>query len=96
MKKLIMFFMIIDIIFASDIKLFKNAALIYHEKGDKKIIILRNIEQMNVIRHKNSVNVNLFMISKRVISLKNLSFSSYKALENTLTNANMKILKELK
>ena len=96
MKKLIIFFIISSSVFAANIKLIKNAALIYHENGVKKIIILKNIEEMDVLKHKNLIDVKLYMISKRVILIKNLSFNSYNALENTLTNASMKILKELK
>ncbi|NPA82445.1 MAG: hypothetical protein GXO31_07525 [Epsilonproteobacteria bacterium] len=95
MKKSI-YFLLISSLFATDIKLIKNSALIFYQGNRKEIIILRNVEQMEANIKRKRVDVTLFLVSGKSISLKNLSFKAYKNLENTLTNNTMRILKEIK
>jgi len=96
MKKLLIILLSAELFFAGNLRFVKNSALIYQEKGVKKVIVLRNVEQMNSKIKERSVDVTLYMNSGRVIHIDNLSVTTYKSLENTLTNATMRILKEIK
>ncbi len=74
----------------------KNAALIYRQNGLKKIVILKNVEEMDAKIGKKRASVILYMNSGRVVKMEDIPLSTYRSLENTLTNASMRILTEIK